>query len=128
MSVPVAFLAPLGVLRSPTLPESLLIGPPPTVALGLSALRKDVYFSGPGRIVGTVKEKGTPNIPLVRRVRLHQESTGLLVREVWSDAATGAWSFDFLAMGIYYAATLDHTGQHNGEIATDLVPEPMVSA
>jgi hypothetical protein len=47
-------------------------------------------FAGRGRISGTVKDKGTPNMPVRRRVRLYQDRDGLLVRETWSDATTGA--------------------------------------
>ena len=125
MSGPVAFLAPLGVLRSPTLPESALIGPPPTVALGLSALRKDIYFSGSGQIVGTVKEKGTPNIPLVRRVLLYSETTRLLVAEVWS-APNGDYKFETLdRTQRYFVIAFDHTQLYSAVVADNLSPEPM---
>jgi hypothetical protein len=47
--------------------------------------RKNIHFSGHGFIVGTVKEKGQPDQPLVRRVQLISENTRVLVAETWSD-------------------------------------------
>jgi len=123
MSDPVGFLAPLGALRSPTLPESLLIGPPPSALLGLGALRKDIHFSGPGQIVGTVKEKGVPNIPLVRRVLLYSETTRLLVAEVWS-SPNGDYRFETLdPVQRYFVIAFDHTQLYSAVVADNLVPE-----
>ena len=47
--------------------------------------RKNIHFSGHGFIVGTVKEKGQPDQPLVRRVQLISENARVLVAETWSD-------------------------------------------
>lgn len=82
-------------------------------------------FGGNQRIFGTVKKTGTPNAPVFRRVRLHEQVGGRVISETWSDAVTGAWSFDNIAPGTYYITAFDHTTEHNGEIATDLVAEPM---
>ena len=61
----------------------------------LLALQKsgDYIHGGKGFIPGTVEEKATPNIPLRRRVRLHRDVDGMMVRETWSDAVTGAYTF-----------------------------------
>ena len=61
----------------------------------LLALQKsgDYIHGGKGFITGTVEEKATPNIPLRRRVRLHRDVDGMMVRETWSDAVTGAYTF-----------------------------------
>ena len=61
----------------------------------LLALQKsgDYIHGGKGFIAGTVEEKATPNIPLRRRVRLHRDVDGMMVRETWSDAVTGAYTF-----------------------------------
>ena len=79
-----------------------------------------------GPITGTTKNAGTPsNTPVRRRVRLHDQATGLPVRDVWSDATTGAYVFDRLAQGIYETRAYDHTGLYNGEGVTDIVvPAP----
>ena len=61
----------------------------------LLALQKsgDYIHGGKGFITGTVEEKATPNIPLRRRVRLHRDVDGMMVRETWSHATTGAYTF-----------------------------------
>ena len=60
--------------------------------MGLRVL-KDMEFGGPGRIWGTTKAKGTPNVPTRSRVVLLRQRDKALARETWSDAATGAFEF-----------------------------------
>lgn len=79
-------------------------------------------FGGLLRIVGSVKN--TPDMPVRRRVRLHEQRSGRVVREVWSDPVTGAYAFDCLAAGTYYVTSFDHTGTYGGVIETDVHPEP----
>ena len=83
------------------------------------------FDGGRYRITGTTKNTGTPNTPVRRRVRLHDQSTGRVIREAWSDAATGAYSFDLIRTGVFYVTSFDHTGQFSGVIETDVVPELM---
>lgn len=85
-----------------------------------------VLWSGPYSISGTTKvEAGAVDTPVRRRVRLHDQPTGRILREVWSDAATGAWTFEAVRAGIYFVPTFDYTGVYNGEITTDIVvPTP----
>lgn len=83
-------------------------------------------FSGVGRIAGTVKEKGTPNAPVYRRVRLLHERTGLLVDEVWSDAVSGAYSFDYVQQEeTYTVISYDHTLNFSAVAADRILPVPM---
>lgn len=83
-------------------------------------------MGGAGRIAGTVKNAGTPDFPVWRRVRLLYRRDGRLVREVWSDPATGAYSFDYINPAYTYTViAYDHTGQYNAEISDDITPEPM---
>jgi hypothetical protein len=86
---------------------------------------RDEADSGVFRITGTTSNTGTPTVPVRRRVRLHDQPSGRAIREVWSDAVTGAYSFPRIRMGLFYVTSFDHTGQYNGVIETDLVPEPM---
>jgi len=81
-----------------------------------------------GRIVGTVKEKNTPtNVPLRRRVRLYRERDGALIRETWSDAATGAYVFEGLnETEEYTAMSYDHTRDKRAVVA-DRVPLEIVA-
>lgn len=88
-------------------------------------LSRRVYDAGGLRITGTTKNTGTPEVPVRRRVRLHQQASGRPVADTWSDATTGAYSFENIRQGTYYATAFDHTGQYSGAIETDLTPEPM---
>lgn len=109
---------------------SRVVGTPVVRVLpGSMLLVRDLEHGGRHRITGTTKNTGTPtNAPVSRRVRLHNQQTGALVREVWSDADTGAYAFDHIAPGTYYITAFDHTNTYNGELATDLVAEPMTGA
>lgn len=82
----------------------------------------DVYHGGQGSIAGTVKDKGTPDTPVIRRVRLHRKSDGMLVRETWS-AADGTYTFTKMAMQLYYVVSHDHTGNFNAVIKDSIMPE-----
>lgn len=76
--------------------------------------------------VGSVKKNGAPDIPVRRRVRLHDQPTGALVRETWSDPSTGAYGFENVREGVYYVLSIDHTGEYGGVIETDIVVGPGV--
>lgn len=90
-----------------------------------SYFRVDREDAGVYRITGSTKNTGTPELPVRRRVRLHDQPSGRVVREVWSDATTGAYTFDRIRMGTFYVTAFDHTGQFSGVIETDVTPEPM---
>ncbi len=87
----------------------------------------DIYDAGRGRIIGTVKEKGTPaNHPLKRRVVLLSMPGSRPIRETWSDAATGAYVFNEIATDRRYTViSYDHTGVYRGVVADNLTPELM---
>ena len=97
------------------------------IAIGSThVLVSDTFDSGPYRITGTTKNKATPSdIPVARRVRLHEQSSGRIVRETWSDATTGAYSFTGIRLTTYYVVSFDHTNTFGGVIADNLTPEPM---
>lgn len=83
----------------------------------------DLYDGGHARIAGTVQIDGTPATPAARRVRLHDQATGRVVRETWSDAA-GAYSFEKLAQRPYYVIAFDHTGLHDPVARDQRIPVP----
>lgn len=83
------------------------------------------WASGVNHITGTTKNTGTPDTPVRRRVRLHDQPTGRVLLETWSDATTGAYSFDHIRAGTFYVTAFDHTGQFSGVIETDVQSEPM---
>lgn len=90
-----------------------------------AAQRVDSFNGGPySTPVGTTKNTGTPATPVRRRVRLHDQPTGRVVREMWSAAATGQYQFAGLRAGTYYVTSFDNTGEFNGEIMTDVVIPP----
>lgn len=89
------------------------------------AERYEPFDSGPLQVTGTTKIVGAPATPVRRRVRLHDLPTGRLLRETWSDATTGAYTFDRLRAGPYYVTAFDHTGQYGGVIETHVVAEPV---
>lgn len=78
--------------------------------------------NGPGTITGTVKRKALPdNVPLSRKVRLLRERDGKCVRETWSDAATGAYTFTGLDLAqAYTAVAWDHQHTYRATIADNL--------
>ena len=87
---------------------------------------RDFEFGGSGRIAGTVKEDGSPDVPVKRRVRLHREIDGRLIREVWSEPVTGAYSFDHIdATKKYTVITYDYEHDYRAVIADNITPEAM---
>lgn len=89
--------------------------------------KQNIYFGGIGQVSGTVKEKGTPDHALHRRVLLIEEQTRTVIGEAWSNAATGAYSFGNIAMDrTYTVISYDYTGTYRAVIADNQIPELMV--
>lgn len=81
-------------------------------------------LGGAGRIAGTVRNMGSPDFPVWRRVRLFALRDARLVRETWSDPVTGAYQFDYINPALKYTVVAyDHTGQYNAVVADNLAPE-----
>lgn len=92
----------------------------------INAIRGGIEFGGRGQITGTVKEKGTPDAPVYRRVRLFRERDALLVAETWSDPITGAYIFTNINPAHRYTViTYDHTGDFRAVAADNLTPDLM---
>lgn len=87
-------------------------------------------YWGNGYIANVVKERpkgaatdGSQDVPVWRKVRLFREQDGLLIREVWSDATTGAYRFDNIPAGIAYTVlSYDHTGTFRAVVADRIIP------
>lgn len=91
---------------------------------GQKVWRRNVYQGGNGRIVGSVAIKGSPNTPVQRRVRLFNEKTGLLVREVFSDPITGAYEFLYVSMDHKYTVvTFDYDNNYRAVVADNITAE-----
>lgn len=90
--------------------------------------RRDIYFSGAGdgQIVGTVKEKATPdNLPLSRKVLLLYDADFRVVQSTWSDNA-GNYAFRRLdRTKKFTAVAIDHTNNYRAVISDNLNPEAM---
>lgn len=77
--------------------------------------RNDTVWGGAYRIAGSVVVDADPDVPVVRRVRLLDWLTGVLVRETWS-ASNGVYSFERLRPGLYFVVSHDHTGEYNAAV------------
>lgn len=93
--------------------------------LPLRVAYSPLFDGGDHQITGTTSNTGTPDLPVRRRVRLHDQRSGRTVREVWSAAINGAYTFEKIRAGTYYVITFDHTGVYGAEAESDIVvPEP----
>lgn len=73
---------------------------------------KNAIYGGTGVISGTVKIGTTA---AKRRVRLYENSTGILIREMWS-ALDGTYSFTGLNTGYIYTVTTTDIGNVYNDI------------
>jgi hypothetical protein len=85
----------------------------------------DAVDGGAYRISSTVKTKGTPDAPVMRRVFLFDHDSFRVIRSQWSDPITGAYSFDKIRMGKFFVVAFDHLHDYRAVIADNLTPEPM---
>lgn len=91
---------------------------------GLRDYVSGVTGTGRGRVTGTIKDTGTPNTPVHRKVRLIRERDNLLMREVWSHPVTGAYSFDYVdELQKFTVLSYDHTGAFRAVVADGQIPE-----
>ena len=100
----------------------------PVAVLAPKFVHPDLQDSGMYRIYGTVELAGTPNQLLHRRVQLWNQRESRMVRQTWSNAVTGAYSFDYIHGGDgtrYCAVAYYHTGQKQAVIADNIIPEAM---
>ena len=116
-----------GPLRPILAFDSPLAGPPSAGVMPRLRPTRDLSdLGGTGRIAGSVKIDSTPDYPAWRRVRLFDKRDNRLVREVWSDPATGAYAFEYINPARQYVViAYDHTGVYNAEIRDAITPEPM---
>ena len=82
---------------------------------------ESVRGNGNGRVKGTTKDKGSPNVPVSERVVLFRQRDCMPLRELQSAAGTGAYSFDYVdETETFFVATFDHDGMHRAVIADGL--------
>ena len=84
----------------------------------------DTIHGGRGSIPGTVKRDADPaDLPLHRRVRLHRDVDGMMLRETWSDATTGAYLFTDVRPDIAYTViSYDHERNYRAVVADNITP------
>lgn len=111
-------------LREFTVPEARLRSGPVNYFRGLPLAYRNVYQGGNGRVAGTVKIKGSPNAPVQRKVRLIDEFTGLMVREVFSDPVTGAYEFLYVSRDHKYTVvSYDWANNFRAVLADNIAAE-----
>ncbi len=91
----------------------------------VASARRNIHFGGNGQIIGTVKEKGQPDQPIVRQVLLYSENTHTLVASTWSQA-DGTYRFERIdPQQRYTVVSTDYRQMYRAVIADNLGPEPM---
>jgi hypothetical protein len=113
--------APSMVMARPPIEQHITASTRLVVPRGLI----DALDGGTYRISGTLKTKGTPDAPVMRRVYLFDHASWRVVRDQWSDPATGAYSFDWIRMGKFFVVAFDYLQDYRAVIADNLTPEPM---
>lgn len=96
---------------------------PGVVASG-SAATADPH-GGQCHVAGDVAIAGTPDAPVSRRVRLFDKASGALMRELWSDAVSGAYDFVNIRDGAVIVTAEDHTAIYNAVVSDAVLPVPM---
>ena len=121
--------APRGIAQAPAIVLSGGASAPPGPVIQPLAATQDLQDSGGYLIYGTTELDADPtDVPVRRRVQLYNQRDGRLVRETWSDAATGAYRFDHIrgCDGTrYFVVAFDHTGDKRAVVADNLLPEVM---
>ena len=99
----------------------------PPLVRGRTDYITGVLGLGIGRVRGeTVELVGAVEVPVQRKLRLHRERDGLLIRELWSNPITGAYSFDYVdELQKYTTLAYDHTGALRAVVADGQIPELM---
>ena len=101
----------------------------PSWPMAKTALHPEIRFvrvglSGRGRINSTVKVDGSPDYPVHRKVRLFRDRDGVCVGETWSDATTGAYSFDYVDEHEKYTViAYDYEFNFRAVVADNLTPD-----
>jgi len=82
---------------------------------------EDIRGSGLGRVRGTTKDKGTPNVPVSERTMLFRQVDGMPIRQTLSEPGTGVYSFDYIdETETYFVVAFDHNGVFRAVIADNL--------
>lgn len=99
-------------------------GVPSGVAKAPGSVARVDPWCGPGAVSGDVAIDGTTPTPVRRRVLLLDRASGLLIRETWSDAETGAYTFPAVRDANAIVLAIDHTRAYNAVVADAIDPTP----
>ena len=119
-----AYTAAPSVFGYPSPVPPPLAGPARALQPSISA-DVDVQDGGNYRVVGTTEVEGSPDTPVFRKVVLHDQLSGRVVRATWSHPVTGVYAFERIRLGVFYIVSFDHTGLHRGVIADNYTSESM---
>lgn len=76
---------------------------------------------GIGRVKGTVKVSGSPNVAVERKVRLIRDKDGLVLREMWSDKVSGEYDFRYIDEAQSFSVlSYDYQNNYRAVIADNL--------
>lgn len=113
------FMAGLAALKSPCSDKWASPGPYAARNIKPNQLRKDIYFSGVGRISGVISNGGKP---VSRRVQIFSANESLLVAEVWS-GSDGVYAFSNLdKYRTYSVIAYDHEKNKRAVVADNVRP------
>lgn len=88
-------------------------------------LARDATNGGDHRVFGTVVIDDSPDIPVQRLVRLFIKQNAQMVRAVWSDPVTGAYSFPRVKDQQYFVIAHDYLNVYDAVVHDNITPEPM---
>ena len=126
-----SLLGPITVPRTPRgrysragVGASAAVEPHALFAAPVLDVARDIEFGGAGRVWGTTKTKGTPNLPTRARVVLLHQRSKVQARETWSDPVTGVFVFDGIDIRQEFITLAeDAAGLFRPVAANKLVPE-----
>lgn len=122
---------PVTLLDAPThVPTRAYTGPYGHVVTLPAPLHAGEYRTPPlgtytGTVYGTTEVKTDPlDKPVRARVLLLREKDGKVIREMWSDPATGAYRFDDVdTCEVYTVLTYHPTRDKRAVVADGIIPE-----
>ena len=83
---------------------------------------RDYQDGGNMQVAGVVTIN---NIPMQCKVRLFDQISGRLVREVYSDPVTGICVFPYIRSGNWFVSVYDHNKIYNSDVKSDQQSKPM---
>jgi hypothetical protein len=97
--------------------------PAPHRFAGLEIGRSDRVNGGGGRIMGRLLERGVPQKPMQRELKLLDEVTGVVIATTWSRHDTGEYQFNNIDLRrLFTVLAYDHAGVYKAVVASGQRP------